>query len=453
MKIYIRDDLPPESEAMAQALYSRNPASAEVHFERIAKDGPEKFMSVYYRGYGHASIGDCGSTTLFIEGVSMLAAKAIQDWPLYRGQEASTRYMDFSNAQIEDPVGSLESSQIQAEWMRFYLSAQKPMLDHLHSIYPRKEDEKEEVYERAINARKFDILRSFLPAGATTNLSWHTDLRQAKDHLDWLVEHPDPTIRILSIKVLDALLEKYPSSFEAGVRATDLDARSWRAEVAEKFTYLDAEDVLGEEKEPSTVYLGNEEARDPSVAFDTSIKTMALFPYHGMLKSRPKYTVLPRLLDRVGQIETTFLLDFGSFRDLQRHRNGVVEMPLLTPKLDFHPWYYEQMPPDLRMDAMKLVTQQRVMLSRMDNLGVPKTVQQYYVAMGFRVACRVTQTLPGFVYRLELRTSPSVHPTLRRVVQTEAQLFSKFFPEVKIHVDLSEDTWDIRRGYQTIIEK
>ncbi len=109
MRIFIRDDLPPESEAMVQALYSRSPASVVEHLRKVEEVGADQFMGTYYVGYGHRSIGDCGTTTLFIEEVTMLDAKAIQDWPLYRGQEASTRYMDFSKAVIHDPLKTASS--------------------------------------------------------------------------------------------------------------------------------------------------------------------------------------------------------------------------------------------------------------------------------------------------------------------------------------------------------
>ena len=79
---------------------------AEVEFyskddlKILEEKGADDFMSKFYVGYGHKSIGDCGSCTIFIEGVSMLAAKAIQDSKLYNGQEASTRYIDFSNQKM-----------------------------------------------------------------------------------------------------------------------------------------------------------------------------------------------------------------------------------------------------------------------------------------------------------------------------------------------------------------
>ena len=87
-------------------------AAFQRHAEKVKASGSGKFMERFYVGYGHQSIADCGSTTLFIEGVSMLAAKAIQDWPLYAGQEGSTRYIDMSKQPIYDPVRSKASQAI-----------------------------------------------------------------------------------------------------------------------------------------------------------------------------------------------------------------------------------------------------------------------------------------------------------------------------------------------------
>ena len=71
-----------EALAMLQALHSRSVGGVAEHLAVLAEKGADKFMSTYYVGYGHKSIGDCGFAVVFIEGVSMLAAKAIQDYKL-----------------------------------------------------------------------------------------------------------------------------------------------------------------------------------------------------------------------------------------------------------------------------------------------------------------------------------------------------------------------------------
>lgn len=426
-KILVIDDLPPESEAMLQALYSRSPDSVETHLKKVTADKAGSFMDRYYVGYGHASIGDCGTTTIFIEGVSILAAKAIQDWPLYSGQEASTRYMDFSKVNIMDPVGSLESLAIQKAWMDFYHSATEPLLSHLRATYPIKEDESAAVYERAIKARAFDVLRGFLPAGATTNLSWHTNLRQAGDHLTWLVEHPLEEVRKLAYDIAAALGARYPNSF----RAPDSLVLAYVRSTYENYWHIDHYASAG-------------------VCMSTDISPSALSLYASCFQERPSRAPLPHFLSQLGMVHSTFYLDFGSFRDLQRHRNGVVRMPLVTMDRGLHPWYLDQLPASLRERAIELISVQR---GRLEEYDGDSWAEQYYCPLGAIVPCAVAQPLPAFVYRLELRSSQSVHPTLRNVVLEEIKEFRHRFPTVPLHVDESPDTWSIRRGKQTIEEK
>ena len=42
----------------------------------------------------------------------MLVAKAIQDWPLYSGQESSTRYIDFQVQPFKNIIGTKEGEEI-----------------------------------------------------------------------------------------------------------------------------------------------------------------------------------------------------------------------------------------------------------------------------------------------------------------------------------------------------
>src|SRR3989344_1583034 len=203
----------PEAEAMLQALHSRSIGGIRSHLEVLAEKGPEKFMSTYYVGYGHKSIGDCGTATLFIEGVSMLVAKAVQDSQLYSGQEASTRYIDFSTQPFIDPVGTKESSKILEDYRAFYLHGLAVLVPFLKEQFPIGEGEKQNVYDKAVSARAFDIMRGFLPAGASTNLAWHGNLRQIADRILVLRHHPLAEVREVTEAIESAVLEALPSSF------------------------------------------------------------------------------------------------------------------------------------------------------------------------------------------------------------------------------------------------
>jgi Thymidylate synthase complementing protein len=451
-KLMIVDDLDPEDAAMLQALYSRSADSAEVHLDKVKKSGSGKFMENYVVGYGHKSIADCGTTTLFVEGVSLLAAKAIQDWPLYSGQETSTRYIDMGKQRIIDPVGTPESRAILDAWMDFYRASQGRVAEILVQRYPKRAKEKDETYARAIKARTFDVLRGFLPAGITTQLSWHTNLRQAGDHLVSLVNHPAVEIADLGRSLQTFLAERYPSSgFDrhvatvSGVGAKEgREARAaWEKQVGRLFSYP------VEPTHSDDLMVGRMPRHWPLTGFNPR--------YAEILKTRPRGCVLPHFLSDLGQYTFEFLLDFGSFRDLQRHRNGVCRMPLLDTNYGFHPWYLEQLGDPARGDvgglrdaAVDLIHAQ---LPRIAAISSDPVVRSYYTALGFRVPCQVTYALPALVYVMELRSGKTVHPTLRQQIHAMVRFFQQNHPDVALHVDMDPDDWDVRRGDQTITRK
>ena len=427
-KIFIYDEFSPQDNAMLQALYSRSPLSVEEHVQKVRQSGSGKFMERFYVGYGHSSIADCGSTTLFIEGISILADKAIQDWPMYSGQETSTRYIDMSKQEIVDPLKTEESKKIMVDWMDFYISSQPAVEEHLKNKYPRKPEEDEVMYGKAIKARTFDILRSFLPAGITTQLSWHTNLRQGWDKLSVMKHNPVPEIREIAEEMLSKLKEKYPNSF--GFESIEAQ-ENYREYLGQTYNYYNPEN-------------------SPEFSGKTNIVKEELNLYKDILFWRPIKTGLPHFLTELGNVRFDFLLDFGSFRDIQRHRNGVCRMPLLTTKRGFNNWYLEQLPEELRIKAEKLIEEQK---SRIEKLEASPEIIQYYVALGFNVPCRVSYGLPATVYVTELRSGRAVHPTLRKIAHKMGEWLKDQFPGLKLHLDLEMDDWDVRRGLNDIIEK
>jgi thymidylate synthase ThyX len=423
--------IPPEAEAMLQALHSRSTGGIRSHLETLKKKGgAEKFMASHYVGYDHKSIGDCGTGSIFIEGVSMLAAKAVQDWRLYSGQEASTRYIDFSKQRFVDPVGTDASHETLETWRTFYLAAREPLEVSLYGRFPRRDGEDDTTYIKAIRARAFDILRGFLPAGATTNIAWHTNLRQAADKLMLLRHHPLPEVQAIAVALEGALQEAFPSSF--GHRRYE-NTENYNAAWMQGANYF---------------------ADEPQqfVVVHDSINREQLSESRQFLESRPMKTELPKYLAECGTIQFSFLLDFGSFRDLQRHRAVVQRMPLLSMRHGFAPWYLDELPEKLREQAETLLAEQQ---RRIEKLALEKELLQYFVPMGYQVPNRLTGDLPSLVYLVELRGTRFVHPTLvERARQMADELATRFAPYgLRLHMDTDPGRFDIGRGTHDIVEQ
>jgi thymidylate synthase ThyX len=415
-----------EASAMIQALHSRSIGGVKSHLITLADKGAEKFMSSFYVGYGHKSIGDCGGAILFIEGVSMLVAKAIQDWALYSGQEASTRYIDFEHQPFKNPLGTDEGKEVVEAWRTFYMKSMPKVKEHVRNKFPMAEGENEKIYDKAADARAFDTLRGFLPAGATTNLAWSTNLRQAADKVMLLRHHPLLEVRNTAKAIEDALQTAYPNSFGHKL--------------------YEATETYNAECMTNDYYYHNPACPEYALV-NNSIRT-ELLP-RKVLETRPPKTELPKHLAEAGTLQFEFLLDFGSFRDVQRHRAVIQRMPLITDELGFAEWYLEELPEEVRTEAIALLASQKEKLSA---LSVSKEDKQYYLPMGYKISNRLTGGLPALVYLVELRTTRFVHPTLRvktkMMTDSMLELFGK--DGLVIHLDPDMDRFDSDRGKHDI---
>ena len=431
MKTLIVDDLPPEACAMLQALYSRSPDSVEQHIVKVAERGAGAFMGSYYVGYGHKSIGDCGTTTIFIEGVSLLAAKAIQDWPLYNGQEASTRYLNMEMRPCINPFVTSQTQSLLQRTMEFYSYLMPQLTKQLSYQHPQKRGENETTWKKAVRARAFDIARGFLPAGVTTNLSWHTNLRQANDHLKQLRHHPLQEVRYIAHQILSDLRVKYESSF---LHKEYEEEERWLSECS-GLTYRYVEDHG---------FFANNFTNEYYRDF-----------YITELANRPAKAEFPSCVRMIGDVHFNIPIDFGSYRDLQRHRSCVQEMPLLTIKQGFHSWYLDQIEEGPVKNAVYHFLDEwtRDFQCSIEEFGISQDDRQYYVLMGFKVVVPMRCNLPAAVYIAELRSGPHVHPTLRQQAQKMGQWLKSTFPELAMYHDMSEDAWTIERGNQDIVER
>lgn len=450
-KIVILDSgavLTAEMTSMLQALHSRSTGGIDAHLQVLAERGPEKFMKTYYVGYGHKSIGDCGMGIVFIEGVSMLAAKAIQDSQLYNGQEASTRYIPFEHQPIIDPVKTSASGAVLEDWRRFYLTSVEEMQAELKirhpfdpADYPAGKDGKEKteaqkrtIWENSINARAFDVCRGFLPAGVSTNLAWTTTLRQFADRINILRNHPLAEVREIAEKLEDAMIEVYENSFAKK-----------RYEETEAYLAGPARD---------TYYYHNPESPELALVNDGVWHDgiMADPRYPELIAARPAKTELPKWLGSYGSSQVAYTLDYGSFRDVQRHRAVVQRMPLLTMDIGFHEWYLGELPEDLRARAEELIALQATATK---DLTEDETVLQYYLPMGYKISCLNSGDLPALTYLVELRASSKVHPTLAYQAEAMAKILEDTYSDLglKIHLGSVVGAFDVSRGKDTISEK
>jgi thymidylate synthase ThyX len=426
-----------EDLAMLQALHSRDPGGILSHLKKVIKTGSGLFMGRYYVGYTHKSIGDCGTETIFIERVSMHAAKAVQDTMLYAGQEVSTRYVDFSTQPFLDPFeNSLVDSEITSKLRKFYFNSLPKVIKYLTQQFPKVGEDKN--YEGAIEARAFDILRGFLPAGATTNLAWTTNLRQFADRIEILRNHPLAEVRMIAGGLQKALEQAHPYSFgQKKYPATE----AFVSEYMKNFYYTDydsADRLKFGYVETDTVICLNR-------GIDLDILDVGLLE---LLMRRPSKTEIPKKVGIAGNSAYYFELDFASWRDIQRQRAVNQNMPLLSADFGFEDWYIDNLPLDLQSVARELLKE-----IEDKTIGLDPLKLQYLLPMGYKVPVVFSGDLPGLIYLVEIRASKMVHPTLQKRAIELGKLMREQYG-LPIHFDENDlGRFDTRRGAQTITQK
>ena len=430
----------PELVAMLQAFYSRSHVAIEDRLATLG-DTADKIcesLKSWYIGYGHNSIADCGFVPVFFENVSVLFAKAFQDLQLYNGQETSSRYIDFTQQPCVSPIPEL--SDIQHDLLSFVNKHMPAVEAHIALCNPRGE-ESEAVYKRTVKARAFDVMRGYIPAGACTNLSGILSLRKWREHLLELRAHPAREVQEIATETLRQLHSRYQNSFKeedytAGLLPSDL-----------------------QDFYPITGRFGMEELVnvDVQTSFDFSASRYTRRRSKG--EALPSYFSLPR-------VQCTFDLDFGSFRDIQRHRNGVCLMPLLTvPRYEVthrelrsivEGWYIDSLPKEVAVEAEALL---QSVLNRLSvyqhgsaSFEQVRVDLQYYLPLCTLVKVFLDYPLSNAIYVSELRTGQTVHHTLRVRIQKMAKELQQEFPEIQMYPDMSPTAWSTRRGTQ-IIEK
>ena len=462
----------PEVVAMLQAFYSRSSLPIQERLDTLGENVPriKEALNKYLIGYGHDSIGDCGNVAVFFEGVSILFAKALQDNPLYNGTETSTRFFDYIGSYMIYPQMKFTTADdsdlyenVQDSYLYFYEKYLPIVIVKLAKVLPfsRFTGISETIWDASIRARAFDIMRAFLPAGTKTQLSFYGSLRNLRDNLSTLLHHPLKEVRDNATTSLQTLAERYPTAFDN--EKFNEEQKRYLCDTAAQLFY----------NEPSVNHEVRNGVRDPmllvgqpllvyldwlSVKRDVRpkiiVKYSRITPYLiDLINGRPKGLKVPFQYGRYASFTIRFLLDYGSGRDILRHRNCKIPVPVLSDSFGMHPWYLNQLlslDESIYNEARELIESNYAKVrSNLADFTPEELIQTQYIhPLGMLVPFEVHLDLDQMFYLAELRSSKTVHPTLRPIaIEIGHYLKNLGF---NVYVDSSEDAFVPYRGRQTI---
>lgn len=435
----------PEVLAYALAKYSRSPLSIKQSIQAITAEKSSEFLKNFYFQFGHRSIADNAQVPLACEDISEIAAYKLEDEQLWNGSERSTRFQNFGESGYYVPASvrgtPLESAYTQSA--DFLLEQYKFFSDKgfewLTRNIEKPAEMKQDVYERTLRARAFDVARYWLFNGMFTSIGQITSARTLEGQISRLMSSEYPELLELGQKMKEACtgkpfcpegkdelpvsptLVKYttPNQFQIGLRN---DMRREAMRLISRFAI-----------EPERRYV----ELAPFLRLDDEIISTLLYeashhPYHEIislvfsmdkkekrriiklaLSHRGDYDPLPNAFAAGYKIQFDVVMDRGGERDLHRHRNCIqIHQELSTERgWDIPPLVHEMGLADVYNSGMVQAGKTVRELSR--KVGVDAN---YLIPFGYRSATLYKMHLAQAAYIIELRSRPQGHFSYREVV-------------------------------------
>jgi len=451
-------------EGLAAGILTGGPGTPE---DRFALKKARAFYDRVLVGYGDDSVAQLGGAHMALEGISNVAAKAVEDSRVgIAFLEKSTRYVRFDQKDagghwLFHPEERLCASPYREAFLTLmdglfsaYAAQIEPMLEGIRKLLPIEEVEvrhpksgeplawadvvrDEELlkvarraYEATVRAHACDVTRGYLPGATRTNVGVFAS-GQAYEHLvNRLLSHPLGEMNTLGGALKSELDELIPAFVKRARRSDYLSdlreaTRAMTRSVlgsalleptpAEPVRLLDY-DADAEEKVLAALLYPH--AEEPLESLRSRVAAMPPAERAARMTElaalrRHRRDKPPRALEAV---DYTFDLlgNFGIYRDLHRHRILSQERQLFTTA---HGWDVPE-----EIDAFGGRPLWDACMEEAASLheklrGEFPWEAQYVVPFAFRARWTVRMNLREAIHFCELRSMPQGHPDYRVLVQ------------------------------------
>jgi thymidylate synthase ThyX len=416
----------------------------------VAVRQAEAFYERVLIGYGDDSVAELGGAHMACEGVSNMAAKALEDSRLgISPLEKSTRYVVFNRKvggrfrYLREPriMASRHAARYEAALDALfdaYSALLEPAIAAVRARTPRDEGVSERAYASATRAKACDLLRGLLPMATTTNVGLFGNGRAFEYLLTKLYAAPLAELNELGGAMQRSLDDLIPSfvkraKSERG-RQHQEHLRGMRERVAKTLGDVRLQIVDWEAANLQST-ASNLQSDVSLVEYDRDAEAMVvaaiLYPHleaplsavRELVERMPADERRALLRAYVGERASRFhrpgrafeepyytfdiLADIGAYRDLQRHR------VLTQERQRFGVSHGYETPPELVEAGLDEPYRRAIegAAEVYEAIGADMPEEAQYVVPRVRLNLRE-------VYHLaELRSAPQGHPGYRRVAQ------------------------------------
>ena len=466
--IYVIYNLPPEVVAVLFAYVSRSPLSFRENLLKLirgkdldignlidlfgtqgfdyleAKKKAREFHEKWIVGYGHSSVAEHAVASIAIENVSILATKVIEDNRLASFTEKSTRYQVFERNCYYKPKKIMNSSfgklfeRTCNHFFDVYKEMNPEIMEFIKQKYPKPKDMNVKFYESISKARTCDIVRYILPAATLTNLAMTANARTLEHAIRKLLSNPLDEMKDIGRMMKEEVLKIIPTL----VKYSDYNP------------YISETNQAMEQLTPKILKLNNINDSQPVtlVDFDSDVDDKLVtallyryskYPYSQIKKSvkRMKQEEKERVIDEflkkmskhdwpmreLEHIYYTFdiLVDYGAFRDIQRHRICTQTNQDLTVEHGF------SIPEEIINAGLKKKFEDCMKMAKESFHEISKELPkeaQYIVPLAFKKRTLFTWNLRELHHFIKLRSSKEGHISYRRIAQQVFDELEKVHP-------------------------
>lgn len=469
--------VPEEVVAVLFSKYSRSAHSIRKNFLDLVKDHESGFKGIldtvsgsgsndaftaalakardFFRRilveYGDDSVGELGMAHVACEGVSQIAAKAIESARLSSPLEKSTRYVVFDKGSYCKPAAIMNSkfaadyAAVCDELFENYSSEIEPVKAFVREKWPISDfdfngkkiaemaDEAEvkrarTAYESSVKAKALDIMRYYLPAATMTNLGMTANGRAFEYLISKLMSDELEEVREIGKLMREELSKVIPSLVK---RAAPSNYLTETKKGMRAFAAAELNEVKIKKQQTVTLVKYEKEAEADVVA-----AALYQFSHHPLLQLRKmakKMTADERMKvidEYMGKranrrerplraAESAYyqfdvLSDYGAYRDLQRHRIMTQIPQLLTVEHGY------DTPPEIAEAGFskEFHSCMKKAAAAYKKIAAEMPLEaQYVVPLAYRIRYIMQFNLREAYHLIELRSVPQGHPSYRHVVQ------------------------------------
>jgi len=455
--------LSPETIAVAFAKTSRSPESFRAIAAELSDEKSAQFHEKWVVGYGHASVAEHAVLHIAFENVSRLAIESIESNRLASYTEKSTRYQKWDSDDFTIPPELIDHP-LRDEYMdtvRFLFKTYAESLSPVRSVilerFPRRENEKDEAWDRRIRSKYVDVCRFILPAASLANVGMTANARVLENMIRKMLSHELAEVREIGAKVKEVAKAETPTLVKYA------DAVPYLVDTINDFE--NRKSKIENRKSDEWCTLIDFDRDGETNIFAAALYRFGELPYSEAvayvknLGESDREKLAESLLGRLGKYDVplreleyctyTFdlIMDQGAYAEFKRHRMMTQTPQRLTTRLGYAA-------PLLITEAGFRSEYEAAMesaLSLFEKLyQFNPDVAQYVVPNGFNRRVLAQFNLREAFAFCQLRSAANAHFSIRRVAQRMYEEMARVHPLLTKYMKLHEETWQgVEESYFT----